>query len=319
MRISLRHVLTTGLFCVLTFAATYFARSPALVEPTFPSGTSATSSTGAKFEREVVTPAPALPTDECKALHVEIERLQSELARLQAEMSELEKAAVQGFLTSMAKRIDDNEAAAIGAQEATADTARRASLRSGEMFGGFSDMLLLLHDLSRMGDAGVEGLIAYLQDPIVSPQDRESAINMLTYLPTKASLDFLMQPHAELDYAGFTELSDDGILPFLERLPTGDVAAYIPEIREYIDQSLESGSSSRGILAPLVALALIHDDAESRRMLRGLQGNDAQVTAAIISASSLGTPEATRFVEEIATTHPSADVRNRAQELLGGE
>jgi hypothetical protein len=283
-----------------------------------PAAAPAASSPDAKVEGEVETVAPAAPTDECKALQAEIEKLQSELARLKAEMSELEKATVQGFLTSMAKRIEDNEATVVGAQEATADTARRASLRSG-MFGTLPDLLLLMHDLSRMGDAGVNGLISYAQDSSIDPEDRKMVFEILGFLPTKASLDYLMQPHAELDYAGFTDLSEASILPHLERLSTDDVAAYIPEIREYITESLESGSSSRDAIGPLVALALVHNDSESRRLLQGLQGNDAQVTEAINSASPLGTPEAIRFVEEIAATHPSVDVRNRAQQLLGAE
>lgn len=310
------HLLITLCLCILTFVITYFTMSRHHVEPAPANVMPSAHPTQARISPDEFIPGAETTREEVQALQQELEDLRNELARMKTEMANLENTALQKFLTTMAKRITDRDAAVVDAREATAKTTRRVDLRKNEMFGGMADSLLLLHDLSRMGDAGVDGLIEFSQNPDVPLEDRSSALEMLAYLPTKTSLDFLMQPHAELDYTGFTDRSDASILPHLERLPTADVEAHIPEIRETISESLRSGSSRRQVIGPLVALALIHNDDTSQQMLSQLRGNDGQVLEAVTSAGWLGTTEAFQYIGEIARTHPSANVREHAQELL---
>ena len=239
------------------------------------------------------------------AMETELKRLQEELAAMTALNAGAE---TDGPL--------DRE---LKAKALFRQTLRRQRLAGNGMFGGLLDGMSMLGKISQLGDAGVAALLDMASDEDLAMGDREQAFQILLYLSDINALHLALYPPEdlaiELDYN--PEDSVGALARMAEWIAPSELAPYREELYRLALNDLEQGSANEA-LRMIGVLALVHDHPASQQLLRNPAWRRDYADFLLKMAHWVGNDAARTFIEGIARTHPSTDIRSMAAEILAG-
>ena len=179
-------------------------------------------------------------------------------------------------------------------------------------FDGLALFYELAIDISAAGEFGIDTLVEAFLDKARVEEEQEMAYDLLTFMPSKKALDTIMSnpPDGNRDNLCIISWRQ------LKKLPTSEVAEYIPELNNLIYEKYSSaGSLDNDEIKTLSFLALKHGSSESLNILNDSRVCDKSDTPLII-ADYLHTDSTRNFIEEIYSDHPNETNREAAQEIL---
>lgn len=315
---------------------TVFARTLALVV-----GGVCLGAVAALLIRAQLSPAPDVQTEESGRVEIPsiavvgvrpesdaISKYQAviELLRAELEESSLQKAAMEGEL----ERLQDALAAMTAqaesdesldrqrkAQALFRQTLRRQALSENKWFGALDDVLSMLGKISQLGDEGVAALLEMAFDENAAMKDRQSAFEILLYLPDINALHSALYPPEDLAIESGYNPQDSiaELARMAEWIAPSALAPYREELYRLAVDDIDQGSAQAG-LRMIGVLALVHDHPASQQLLRNPGWRRDYADFLLKTAHWVGNDPARAFIEDIARTHLSTDIRSMAAEIL---
>lgn len=255
-----------------------------------------------------------------------IERLRGELEKSNLQMAEME---------AELKRLQD-ELAAMTALNASAEkdgpldrerkakalfrqTLRRMALSENQWFGALDDVISMGAKISQLGDAGVALLFDMASDENLAMEDRQSAFEILLYLPNINALHLALYPPEDLAIESGYNPQDSiaELARMAEWIAPSALAPYREELYRLAVNDIDQGSAQEG-LRMIGVLALVHDHPASQQLLQNPIWRRDYADFLLKMAHWVGNDDARTFIEGIARTHPSTDIRSMAAEILAG-
>ncbi len=252
-------------------------------------------------------------------LRGELEESKLQMAEMEAELKRLQDELAAMTALNAASETDGPLDRERKAQALLRQTLRRKDLAGNAMFGALEDIMSMLTKISRLGDAGVAALLDMAADENLALEDRESAFELLVYLPDINALHLALYPPEdlaiELDYS--SEDFVEELARMAEWIEPSELAPYREELHRLALDSLEQGSANEA-LRMIGVLALVHDHPASQQLLQKPSWRRDYADFLLKMAHWVGNDPARTFIEGIAQTHPNADTRGRATEILAG-
>lgn len=264
-------------------------------------------------------------SDAISGYEATIERLRGELevsVLLLVEM-EVELTRLEDEIAGMVIVNGEVESDGTLAREREAKTLLRRIYRL-EALGGHSgfedeDALLMLAKLARLGDAGVAGLLDMASNDNFGVEAGVDVFEMIAYLPSIKALEFLLYPPEDLAIeANYSPYESVGNLAAMaESIDPTELAPYRGALHRLALSALEQGKAKEA-MRMIGALALVHDHPASQQLLRNPTWRRDHADYLLKTALWVGNDQARTFIYDLALTHPSADIRFRATEILAG-
>lgn len=189
------------------------------------------------------------------ALNQEKAQLQAEIDGLWRQLKEakdqLLRALLKEQLAEMAKESSEQDAATVW----TSGLARfQAAQSAGGWFPGLEERLQLLVDFGRLGEPGVDVLLEVISDTESSEDEKDTAGEMLVFLPHKKALEALLANEYIAEYFDPGERLPR-VAYQLARLPAKDVLPYAAEVRQLAEDN-PSEPAAEEVLALLAEMGL---------------------------------------------------------------
>lgn len=246
------------------------------------------------------------------ALREENEELRERILRLEAELKE-PKGAKQTTETTPTARERMGRASKEAIRERWQIWRDRGSFESdNQMFPNIENTLGLMFDLVTLGEAGLDCLIDVANDPKATDQEKEFALEGISFWPKKKALKVLL--------SNKTVASENRYVDFLWRqvtcLPTSDLREDMPTLERLLLPEIGEGTKAHGKEAQVLAsLAFVHGSENAARMV---YDPDAwqEPNAMLGEADLLHTDAAKEYVERVAERHSNIECRRYARQIL---
>ncbi len=172
--------------------------------------------------------------------------------------------------------------------------------------------LMLLLDLARAGQAGIDFLYDTAVDEERTEDERDTAREVLGLIRDPNALAALL----ELPDPAKGTLEYKGIALQIGALSTDEVRPFVSEICQRVKEDLASDVNCYGNATNVLALlAFAHEDNQARMMLQSSQILQGDILTALQTADKIHTEAARRFVERVAND-ADAKYQASAQSIL---
>ncbi len=185
---------------------------------------------------------------------------------------------------------------------------------TGGAMGKLEESIALLADMARFGKAGIAFLGRIANDRTAGDQERETALQILSYLRDPAALDVLMgfrDPSIlELDFPY------DLVRGHVGGLPTQQIRQHIPALVQQLQSDLGADNFSPERPEVALLLATEHNSPEARRLLFDERMWRDNVQGALRLAEARHDSLSRQFVEATARNHNEQRYRELAADIL---
>jgi hypothetical protein len=182
------------------------------------------------------------------------------------------------------------------------------------MFGGMERQLNLIQDMASKGRAAVDALNGIVTDHARSVKERETALNVLSHISDSKALEAILALREgdimELDYPY------DLIEMQLSSLPTSQVAQYIPQIVQHLNEDLAADDLAPERMDVLALLALSHKNPQAQQLLSDPRVLQEDAGGAVDIADQVHSAQARQFLEWLADNHTRPNIMQAAREIL---